>query len=79
MLIKSQLDFQRYVKKIEAQAKKWFSYKKTCYFKTLQDKTICETPFFVNPFSSNVPFMDKPGSWFLLAKCLKSTCGKVTF
>ena len=28
----------------------------------------------VNPFSTNVPFMDKPGSWFLLAKC---RCQKV--
>ena len=33
----------------------------------------------LNPFSTNVPFMDKPGSWFLLAKCLKNTCGRVTF
>ena len=23
--------------------------------------------------------MDKPGSWFLLAKYLKNTCGRVTF
>ena len=23
--------------------------------------------------------MDKPGSWLLLAKCLKNTCGRVTF
>ena len=22
---------------------------------------------------------DKPGSWFLLIKCLKNTCGRVTF
>ena len=29
MLRKSQPDFSRYVKKIEAQAKKWFSYKTT--------------------------------------------------
>ena len=29
----------------------------------------------LNPFSTNVPLMDKPGSWFLLAKCLKNTCG----
>ena len=28
------------------------------------------------PFSTNVPIMDKPGSWFLLAKCLKNTCGR---
>ena len=32
-----------------------------------------------NPFSTNVPLMDKPGSWFLLAKCLKNTYGRVTF
>ena len=30
----------------------------------------------INPFSANVPIMDKPGSWFLLAKCLKNTCGR---
>ena len=33
----------------------------------------------VNLFSINVPFRDQPGSWFLLATCLKNTCGKVTF
>ena len=33
----------------------------------------------VNPFSTNVQIMDKPSSWFLLAKCLKNTCGRVTF
>ena len=32
-----------------------------------------------NPFSTNVRLMDKPGSWFLLAKYLKNTCGGVTF
>ena len=30
------------------------------------------------PFSANLPLMDKPGSWFVLAKCLKNTCGRVT-
>ena len=35
--------------------------------------------FELNLFSPNVPFMDKPGSLFLLAKCLKNTCGRVTF
>ena len=25
-----------------------------------------------NPFSTNVPLTDKPGSWVLLAKCLKN-------
>ena len=35
--------------------------------------------FFINLFSTNVPLTDKPGSWFLLAKCLKNTCGRVTF
>ena len=33
----------------------------------------------INPFSINVPIMDKPGSWLLPAKCLKSNCGRVTF
>ena len=35
--------------------------------------------FAIDPFSTNVPFTDKLGSWFLLAKCLKNTCGRVTF
>ena len=29
--------------------------------------------FSINPFSTNVPLMLKPGSWFLLAKCHSST------
>ena len=33
---------------------------------------------YINPFSTNVPLPDKPGSWFLLAKCLKNTSGRVT-
>ena len=33
----------------------------------------------INSFSTNVQLTDKPGSWFLLAKCLKNTCGRVTF
>ena len=33
----------------------------------------------INPFLTNVPFIDKPDSWFLLAKCFKNTCGRVTF
>ena len=33
----------------------------------------------INPFSTNVPLTDKPGSRFLLAKRLKNTCGGVTF
>ena len=41
---------------------------------------IIDTIFnYVNPSLTNVPFTDKPGSWFLLAKCLKNTCGRVTF
>ena len=35
--------------------------------------------YYINPFSTNVLLMQKPGSWFLLVKCLKNTCGKVTF
>ena len=31
----------------------------------------------LNPFSTNAPLTDKPGSWFSLAKCLKNTCGRV--
>ena len=33
----------------------------------------------INPFSTNVPIMDKLGSWFSLAKYLKNSCGRVTF
>ena len=33
----------------------------------------------LNSFSTNIPVMDNPGSWFLLPKCLKNTCGRVTF
>ena len=32
----------------------------------------------IYPFSTNVPLKDKPGRWFLLAKCWKNTCGTVT-
>ena len=40
VLRKSQPDFYRCVKKIEAQAKKCFSYKKTC----MGNKAQCDTP-----------------------------------
>ena len=33
----------------------------------------------INAFSTNVPLMDKTGDCFLLAKCLKNTCGRVIF
>ena len=33
----------------------------------------------LNLFVANVPLMEKPGGWFLLAKCVKNTCGRVTF
>ena len=33
----------------------------------------------INPFLANVPIMEKPGSWFLLAKYVKNTRGRVTF
>ena len=36
-------------------------------------------PVIFNSFLANVPFTDKPGSLLLLAKCLKNTCGRVTF
>ena len=28
----------------------------------------------INSFPANVPFVGKPGSWFLLAKCGKNNC-----
>ena len=34
----------------------------------------CDLLELINTFSSNVPSIDKPGRWFLLAKCLKNTC-----
>ena len=40
---------------------------------------IFDTTSLFNPFSTNVSLMNKPGSWFLLAKCLKNTCVRVTF
>ena len=33
----------------------------------------------LNPFLTNVSLMQKPGSCFLQAKCLKNTCGRVIF
>ena len=33
----------------------------------------------IKPFSTSVPLMQKRGSWFLPAKCLKNTCGRVIF
>ena len=39
-ILKSSANFKHYVKKIEAQAKKWFLYKKTCNaLKSLNTKT----------------------------------------
>ena len=32
----------------------------------------------VSPFLTNVPIMDNPASWFLVAKYLKNTCGRVS-
>ena len=29
-------------------------------------------------FQANVPLMEKPGVWFLLTKCMKNTCLRVT-
>ena len=44
MLRKSQPDFSRYLKKIEAQAKKWFSYKKKNVYSYKFRKIQRETP-----------------------------------
>ena len=35
--------------------------------------------FSFNPFSTNVPIMEKPGSWSLPVKCVKIIYGRVTF
>ena len=32
----------------------------------------------INPLSTNVSITDKPGGRFLIPKCLKNTCGRVT-
>ena len=34
---------------------------------------------YVNPFQANVSLMEKPGGWFLLTKCVKNVCERVTF
>lgn len=31
---------------------------------------------FRNPFPANVPIIEKPSSWFSLAECVKTTCGR---
>ena len=33
----------------------------------------------INQSQANVPIIEKPSGWFLLAKYLKNTCGRVTF
>ena len=45
--------------------------KKRCYVKQLVKVEFKDNIFMLNPFSTNVPLMDKPCNWFLLAKCLK--------
>ena len=36
-----------------------------------------ESIYSFNLFQANVPLMEKPGGWFLLAKCVKNTRGRV--
>ena len=43
------------------------------------EKELCVSVVVLNPFSTNAPLLYKPGSWFLLANCLKNTCRRVTF
>ena len=38
-------------------------------------KRISFKEVYFNPFSTNISLTDKADSWFLLAKCLKNTCG----
>ena len=49
------------------------------YVVTNFEDCIGRTGTSINLLSTNVPVMDKPGSWFLLVKCLKSTSGRVAF
>ena len=61
-----------------------------CFHGKLMKKSLCLMPKFyakkgawrkvyINPFSTNVPLMDKTGNWILLAKCLKNTCRRLIF
>ena len=45
------------------------------FYERLMDRKVkyTEAFWFINSFSTNVPLIDKPGSLFLLAKCLKNT------
>ena len=42
-------------------------------------KLLSYRQYLVKLFPANVPLMEKPGGWFLLAKCVKNTCGIETF
>ena len=44
-----------------------------CFFRRIRNTV------FLTHFLTNVLFMQKPDGWFLLAKCLKNTCKRVTF
>ena len=39
---------------------------------------VCLNSCVIKPFSTNLLLPDKPGSWFLPAKCLKNNCARVT-
>ena len=49
------------------------------YYKIYYTEHLVKSAFVINPFSTNAPFVNKPGSWFLLAKYVKNTCGIKTF
>ena len=46
------------------------------FFKDFTNRPLLNT---LIPLSNNVPLTDKPGSWFLLVKCLENISGKVAF
>ena len=53
-----------------------------CYFNKVAAtllKSHLDNMHCFNPFSTIAPLMVKPGSGFLVAKCLKNTCRRVTF
>ena len=56
-----------------------FLYEYDLIFKFACLLNFAEMRYFLQPIFDQCSLMDKPGSQFLLAKCLKNTCGRVTF
>ena len=48
-------------------------------FESQSNVLILQQKVFISLFSTKVSLTQKPGSWFLLAKLLENTCGRVIF